>query len=289
MNTLWSIRMRASREEKKQNTRIKSRAFNFQISTSNIQLHEVHISGTEGLYGDTEIQGTVTKFIERALNHSRGIPDKIVVTLEQVRVMPVEIQALPVVTVRNTRPLTGRKTAGRLLNSMGISDIAVKKAFTSIEKGTGRGAAVLTARNGRRGDPDHKRGIRASRLGITPQAIRILSSRLSRHGINTETVKEALILASKVASCRDVIAEVCVSDDPDYTTGYVASKSFGYIRIPHLKRTGNKTGGRVFFIRHENMIKEIIEYLEKTPVIVTGISDCRGTVSPDEILNNTDR
>ena len=49
-------------------------------------------------------------------------------------------------------------------------------------------------------------------------------------------VKEALMLASKAASWPDVIAEVCISDDPDYTTGYIASKELGYLRIPNIKR-----------------------------------------------------
>ena len=41
--------------------------------------------------------------------------------------------------------------------------------------------------------------------------------------INTTTVKEALILASKLHHAH-IIAEVCISDDPDYTTGYFASE-----------------------------------------------------------------
>ena len=61
-------------------------------------------------------------------------------------------------------------------------------------------------------------------------------------GLNNTTVKEAIILASKVAACRQVTAELCISDDPGYTTGYISSKKYGYVRIPHIKKKGEKNG-----------------------------------------------
>ena len=76
-------------------------------------------------------------------------------------------------------------------------------------------------------------------------------------------MKEALVLASKAASWPDVIAEACISDDPDYTTGYIASKEFGYLRIPNIKREKKMHGGRVFFIREAADIAGLIVYLEK--------------------------
>ena len=130
------------------------------------------------------------------------------------------------------------------------------------------GAALILSESGRRADPDKVRGIRVSRLGITEGAERGLARKLARKGINTAIVKEAIILASKVASCRGVIAELCVSDDPDYTTGYVASRIYGYVRIPHIKPKGSLSGGRVFFVDEMADAKSIIEYLEKRPVLV---------------------
>jgi 6-carboxyhexanoate--CoA ligase len=130
------------------------------------------------------------------------------------------------------------------------------------------GAALVLSESAVRVEPDRQRGVRVSRLGILREAERRLSRRLARKGINTITVKEALVLASKVASCGDVLAELCVSDDPDYTTGYVASRGFGYVRIPNIKHKGSSSGGRVFFTKEGADVTRIVEYLERTPMIV---------------------
>jgi 6-carboxyhexanoate--CoA ligase len=83
------------------------------------------------------------------------------------------------------------------------------------------------------------------------------------------------------------MAEVCISDDPDYTTGYVASAGLGYIRIPHIKRKKDRRGGRVFFLREGASVPDVMEYLEKTPVLVNSISPYFGEMSLDEILDRS--
>jgi 6-carboxyhexanoate--CoA ligase len=272
MKDLWSIRMRASKK----------------LVTRHLSLvtpKEIHISGAEGIYRKPEIHKIVKQYIERALNHPRGKADKIVITIEEIREKPKTIPALPLVTVENSSPMEGKKIARKLLQSERISKVAVDRAFELIKKDGMRGAAIITAEKGKRLEPDTERGIRVSKLGITNLALKGLSTRLSKKGINNETVKEALILASKVLSCDYVVAELCVSDDPNYTNGYVASKDLGYIRIPHIKRNGSKSGGRAFFVKEGTDIRDIIEYLERRPVIIGKVSLCRGIVSFDEILN----
>jgi 6-carboxyhexanoate--CoA ligase len=148
-----------------------------------------------------------------------------------------------------------------------------------------RGAAIISAGKGIRLEPDRHRGVRVSRLGISSTASKRLSAGLSPHGINTETVKEALVIASKVISHKDVAAELCVSDDPDYTTGYVASEKFGYLRIPNIKSKKSRTGGRAFFVREGTDITALINYLETSPVLIGKAAPCKGTMSFHEILN----
>ena len=131
-----------------------------------------------------------------------------------------------------------------------------------------RGASLILLKSGARVEPDKERGVRVSRMGIEKSTEKNLSEKLSRAKINTPTVKEALVLASKAASWPDVIAEACISDDPDYTTGYIASKEFGYLRIPNIKREKKMHGGRVFFIRETADIAGLISYLERKPVII---------------------
>jgi len=248
---------------------------------------EIHISGAEGLYELSAIQGVVKKYIERAFTHPKGEGDKITITIEDIKKEPKVIEALPVTTVHCESLAESRRMIMTLLGSLGVSQKAIEIALALIKKSDVRGAAIVTSKRGDRLEPDRERGVRVSRMGINPTAHKILSLRLSRRGINTDTVKEALMLASKVISCRDVIAELCISDDPNYTTGYVASKEFGYLRIPHIKPEKSGIGGRAFFVRENSNVGEIIEYLEGVPVLIGKIDLCRGTLSIDEILNRS--
>jgi 6-carboxyhexanoate--CoA ligase len=247
---------------------------------------ETHISGAEGLYEEKDIQKTVRKYIQRAINHPKGRADKITITIEESCRKPKGIPALPVSTIICGNPSDAETLIMRLLRSCGVSEKAVNAALESMRKRNMRGAAVLSAGKGGRLDPDRKRGVRVSRLGIGKEASKLLSSRLSRYGINNETVKEAVILASKVASSGDVIAELCISDDPDYTTGYVASQKFGYVRIPHIKHERSRTGGRAFFVKEGSDIGKLVLYLERDPVLILKAASCRGMRSIDEILGS---
>lgn len=250
---------------------------------------EVHISGAEGLYPISEIPIVVRQYTERALNHPKGKADKIVVTVEVMKQRPKMISALPVSTVISQTPAEGKTIVQEILLSLEITGKAAHTAFAMIKKGNMRGAALITAGKGARLEPDRQRGVRVSRLGITGLASKLLSTRLSRDKINTDTVKEALVLASKVVSHKDVIAELCISDDPDYTTGYVASKKFGYVRIPHIKHQGSKSGGRAFFVRDGSDIPPLIHYLETMPVLIGKADLCKGTLAIHEIINSPHR
>jgi 6-carboxyhexanoate--CoA ligase len=273
MKKLWNIRMRASRTtgfERRNGDRGR----------------EIHISGAEGLYRPEDITKVVNKYVERALSHPKGRVDKIVLTIEDIGQKPREISSLPLATVKCQSPAEGRKIAGRLLQSLGISERATEKAFALIRKGGMTGAAVITERRGIRLERDRQRGIRVSRLGLSSSASASMSRRLSRLRINTDTVREALTLASKVMSSRRIIAELCVSDDPDYTTGYIASRKFGYVRIPNIKSCGSKEGGRAFFVKEGAGIEKISNYLERVPVMIREIAPCKGLTRIDEILSS---
>lgn len=247
---------------------------------------EIHISGAEGLYEPADIRKVVRKYVERALGHPKGKVDRILLTIEDIRQRPRKISSLPLSTVRCQSPAEGVKIARRLLQSLSISERAADNAFALIRKGRMTGAAVITEGRGIRLERDRQRGVRVSRLGLSRPASKSLTPRLSRLGINTDTVREALTLASKVLSCPGIIAELCVSDDPDYTTGYIASKKFGYVRIPNIKSNLSKEGGRAFFVREGAGTEEISNYLERVPVMIREIAPCRGLTTIDEILNS---
>jgi 6-carboxyhexanoate--CoA ligase len=244
---MWSVRMRASRRDK-------------------------HISGAEGLFEAAEAARAARDYVLRALGHARGQPDSIVVTVERLRQAPKRIAALPVSTLSCGSRRRARALATDALRSSGVSDVAIKAAFSVMDdKKAMRGAALIDAETGDRLEPDKKRGVRASRMGIDGKALQDLRKKLRPMGIDTGTVREALVLASKVASSTGVVAEVCISDDPDYTTGYVASGRLGYVRIPNMKKAGDARGGRAIFIKSGADIGKVVYHLERRPVMVAGM------------------
>ncbi len=284
ISDMWNIRMRASKKLRTQNLKLKSE--NPKLETRNPKYSEIHISGAEGIYEDNEVSEIVGDYTVRALNHPRGRPDKIIITVEEVTQRPKMIDALPVCTLKCSSPSDAKEFIERLLSVSGISGVAIKTAFKVLSlKQAMRGASLVCAGSGRRVEPDRERGIRASRFGISGEADKSLSLRLSRNGINNITVKEAVILASKVASCKQILAEVCISDDPDYTTGYISSIKYGYVRIPDIKIKGDRKGGRVFFIKEDADINSAINFLERTPVIINRAKACSGTCPVYEIIN----
>lgn len=233
-----------------------------------LKARQTHISGAEGLYARDELNHAVVNYILRARTHPRGEPDNITVTIEKIYEKPAIISLLPFSTIECPSKKHAAGTVKKLLSDAGVSEKAIRNGLLVANSSkTMRGASIVLAGSGTRSEPDKKRGVRVSRLGIEKGIDKRLSLLLARHGINAVTVKEALLLASKVASCKGVIAELCVSDDPDYTTGYVATPKAGYIRIANIKDKGSLRGGRIFFVREEADIARIINYLEKKAVL----------------------
>lgn len=243
----------------------------------------IHISGAEGIYEYDDILGIVRAYTERAFLHEKGRAEEIRLTIEELKERPEMIQTLPLCTVNTRNPERAKDIATRILSSVGITERAIDEAFNAITVGVTMRGAMLMNIEGVRLEPDLLRGVRVTRMGITPLAMERLSKKLGRLGLNNTTVKEALILASKVHRYPMVLGEICISDDPNYTTGYVATRRYGYVRLPHIKRRGAQYGGRAFFITGGE-INTLIKYLQTTPVLVNRVSQCRGTVSIKDIL-----
>ncbi len=256
-----------------------------------------HISGAEGLYDQAGAVLSARQYADRALHHGRGCPDKVLITIEPITEKPLCISTLPLCTVDNKKlgekaggkTETARAVAAKVLSALGIGKRAIDAAFDILRHSDAiRGAAILDP-EGIRLDSNLRRGVRVSRIGISSEAGKKLSKALGRRGINTSTVREALILSSKVHQHINVIGEICISDDPGYTTGYVASSRFGYMRIPCIKKETLDQGGRVFFLKlpinsEDSDIAGTINYLEKCPVIVSVIARCYGLLSLDDIF-----
>jgi len=244
---------------------------------------DLHISGAEGIYKKSDVIKIVKDYTTRALSHEKGRAEEIRLTIEELKEKPLKIPSLPLCTLNTRNPEAVKKASFKILSSLGITERAIEEAFKSLNIGITMRGAMLMDIEGVRLEPDLLRGVRVSRMGITRNAATTLSRKLSKLGLNNTTVKEALILASKVHRHPMVLGELCISDDPNYTTGYIASRTYGYIRLPHIKKRGIPYGGRAFFITGGE-VKELIQYLQRTPVLINKIKPCKGTVSLKEIL-----
>lgn len=237
--------------------------------SAGIHQKSIHISGAENLCIEKDMGDIISAYTQRALHHPRGRADEVVITIARISSAPLMIPLLPVSTLPCDSSQEARTVTVTILSRLGISQRAIRRGIGVVTgKRTMRGAALILSESGARVEPNTERGIRVSRLGTSDGTEKSLSRQLAKGGINSTRVKEALIIASKVASCKGIIAELCVSDDPDYTTGYVASRQLGYVRIPCIKTERCMRGGRVFFIEEKADVKHIIEYLETTPVII---------------------
>lgn len=248
-----------------------------------------HISGAEGIYKRHKVESVLLEYLYRALSHERGMPEQIVITLEPLRSPPISISTLPVYTVSIKDTGQAWRFIEELVIHAGVSRECFLRAKELLFSETSlRGAALYSIKTARRLDRDHCRGIRARMLGITEEAKAELYEILEARGLNTRVVSEAVILASKVLSTPGVKAELCVSDNPSYTTGYVSIRGVGYIRVPFIKEAGSASGGRVFFVKEDADPQAIEDFLENTPVMVNEIAPFHGIINPDEAISMLD-
>ena len=188
---------------------------------------------------------------------------------KSVKTMPGRAAA----TVEVETPAEGRRVIIDALGKLGLKNGEAILAKFSETYGM-RGAMLLDADTLERLEPDAERGLRATYMDAERAAKG--ASDCKNH------FAEAVVLATKVVHAPHIVAEICVSDDPDYVTGYVAAQSFGYRRITKLKEAGSPDGGRIFLYRGpRDGVAETIRYLEKQCVLVSGVPDSpEGNVRP---------
>ena len=249
-----------------------------------------HISGAERIVSSQQVASTVQQMFSRAQNHALGEPDFINISIERLEFSKIkQITALPLVTVKASDHGQALSCARQLLLASGVQVQVIEEAIGILARGPApggrnmRGAVIMDAQSGRRLEPDPWRGVRVSRMDYTPQAAKELSRLLRPLGLDHFRVKEALALASKVI-WAGTMAEICCSDDPHYTTGYVSSRRLGYVRIPHLKHHSFK-GGRVFFVHLQDVnLTQYMARLQEEPVLIAQISAVQGVTDLTSIL-----
>lgn len=228
-----------------------------------------HISGAERILSEEQIETAVIKMLRRAKNHQRGEADFVSVKVEAIKPEDIVYQdLLPFSCVDANCVSQGHEKALDNLVKSGVTLDAATKGLVAIDnlRDSIRGAMLLDAETGMRLDSFGDRGVRVSKMDSLNSSS--YEEGLKEQGLNGDHVREALVLASKVAAAPEVVAELCWSDDPGYVTGYVASKTVGYVRIPVMKETGNPVGGRVFFVRPKAELPKLINYLQEQVVLI---------------------
>lgn len=237
-----------------------------------------HISGAERIVAEEKIAGHLNELVQRALTHTKGRADFVQLTLEAVD--PAQIRSVPLLPVESFKAACaaeGRQIALRLLEKAGVRGAAARRGLEQLAamQENMRGALVLSAETGERLDRTGQRGVRVTGMDVADEAafLRWLEAR----GCCNLHLREAAVLAAKVAASPDVVAELCWSDDPEYVTGYVAGGG-KYGRISCMKEYGSEQGGRAFFVRAGTDLEALRAYLEEQIVLIEAEESGHGRI-----------
>ncbi|MBM7647362.1 6-carboxyhexanoate--CoA ligase [Bacillus ectoiniformans] len=228
----------------------------------------MHISGAERIVAKEQLEEEAQKLVKRAMIHERGQADFIQITIEKIDTSLIEyVPALIPKTVDCRDVAESRNRAQEYLLKSGVAQLAANMAVSLLANAEDfPGAYLLDAETGKILNPFNK-AIRVSQIDWDERNFSEWSKTHAVHSLSR--IREAVALASKTAASPFIAAELCWSDDPGYLTGYVASQSVGYIRLTPLKEKNCYSGGRVFFVKGEANIDQLIHYLTKVPVMVT--------------------
>lgn len=260
---LYSIKMRASKEEE-------------------------HISGAENIVEEANLQKSVSLLIKRAMMHTKGKSDFINIKIEEIDEEKLELlKPLEVTTVEVENHIQGISSLKVMLNKLGIDKEKSNQVVDMLESTYNmRGAILLDINTLERLEHDKNRGIRATYMDFEGGKL----NHLTKDTKHNSHFIEALALATKVSNAPNIIGEICYSDDPNYTAGYISSKKYGYIRFPYLKELGSTKGGRIFLYDSTdedlNNIDRCIDYIENTKVIIKNEIKINKPIFYDDILDN---
>jgi 6-carboxyhexanoate--CoA ligase len=226
-----------------------------------------HISGGELLSTYSNMKHAVNALLEKGLTHSRGNPDFMQIQFESIDEPIKLVKPLQIATNEVESVDEGQSFARRLLEREGIPRKSIEKAYQLMTEYSGiRGAILIDIHSGERIDERKEKGLRVSRMDWLDTNFEKWADYFKMP--NNSRVKEALVLATKVNEHPATVAELCWSDDPEYITGYVASKKLGYQRITKLKEYGDEHGCRIFFVDGLSDLHSYIHYLEKQPIFI---------------------
>ncbi len=233
-------------------------------------LEENHISGHERIVKVSELENTINELFKRG---SRKSFDFLNIKIEKINSPILFIKkTLKIKTLNFNNPKEANNFALNLLQKeTGINLNTLQKLIKLIHTGAASGknmrGAMIVNLKGERLEKNREKGIRTTMVDYINREKH--KKKLIKKGF-TERTLDALALSTKNLIYPDIVAEYCISDEPDYLTGYVATKKY-YFRLTPLKEKGNLFGGRIYFVKNNTDIDKLYNYLQNTPVLIEDI------------------
>jgi len=222
-----------------------------------------HISGAEKIVDCCDIKKTVDCLLERTKSRLSVEPDSIILKMNAIKEDILIVDCIRGKYGEDKNTDEARKKLNEILVEIGLDAKKVLDVFYSITNM--RGAVLLDIDTYERLELDKERGVRVTCFDFVDGSFDCVK----------DHIKESKCLASKVIAYPNIIGEICVTDDVNYTFGYFASKELGLVGVAHIKELHESWGGRVFLFdgkigegTRTQKINECIKYLEQTPVLV---------------------
>ncbi len=229
---------------------------------------DIHLSGAERIVEEREVEEVINQMYKRG---SLKNPDNLLIKVEKINTEIIYIpKTLKIQDVEFKNYKTANKKAVELISkSTRIDKEVVEHYINLVHTGASpnrqnmRGAMIVDTK-GNRIEIDKDRGVRTVFVDYEDRkgALKKLFNKNY-----TERTADALALTTKNLNYPDMIAEYCISDEPDYITGYVSLENTYYRFVP-LKEKGNPKGGRIYFVKSGINLKGFYEYLQKIPVLI---------------------
>ncbi len=243
--------------------------YSIKVRTS---LQGKHVSGAERIVSKEKIPDVVRYLLQRQSAKNFDFSN---VKIEKLKEKPLILEkSLKIEEKKFTSWQEGLDFAVEILSDyLKMEKSVLKKLIDQLYKGASpdktnmRGAMVVST-DGLRLEKDPYRGVRTVLVDFVDREK--IEEKLLSLGFTPRTV-DALAISTKNLAHPDILAEFCISDDSDYTTGYIAIKD-KYIRVSPLKPYGLSKGGRIYFLKPSTDINKLYSYLENTPVLIEDVA-----------------
>lgn len=230
----------------------------------------VHVSGGERIADRSKIKQILDELIDRPVEF-----DFMNIKVQKLENVNYVKKSLDIYNYTFQDYVQANEFAARLITEeTGLSREIVERYIRLIHSGASddgnvmRGA-MLVDTDGERRELDRNRGVRTTNVDFLDREY--ITTQVLEKGFTARTV-DALAVATKNINHKDILAEYCISDDPNYLFGYVAIKDM-YIRIFPLKQEGNPKGGRIYFIKKDANIHDLYRYLEEESILIEGLGE----------------